>query len=72
MINGNAIELTDEQLSQVVGGCEGHERRWDNDCDRDPHRNRRHHRGHQHQHGWSSFDFSEERHYHRSSSYGDC
>ena len=72
MINAieNAIELTEEQLEQVVGGCGGYERRRDNDCDdRDP---RRHRRGHQHQHGWSSFDFSEERHVHRSRSYGDC
>lgn len=70
--NTNAIELTDAELEQVVGGCGGHERRndcgdgWDND--RDPHRRRR---GHQHQQGWSSFDFSEERHVHRSRSYSD-
>ena len=52
--NTNAIELTDAELEQVVGGCGCNQERGDyrrDDDDRDPRRGRRHHRGHQHQHG---------------------
>jgi bacteriocin-like protein len=77
MINANVtqIELTDEQLSQVVGGCGGHEQR-DDDCGGDSYggERRRRNRGGCGNYGWgqSSYesDYSEERHYHRSSSSG--